>query len=199
MFPCVFIKSTSAILNHYFFKKSVIFSHCLLGLEQISKFAFMCFYWQVVLTELSEGAVAYVHHFVLYDICARGFVRPYCLAYVMKNHAELMALYEKLTAMFSLVSRLFHFGNALSFINDLILRLEHLSHLKRVLGEKTYDIFVDDEMLTESQKKSITAQALDDAMYQLHQLVNIFKSYIESSSFSDHRVLFEQRYKEVLH
>jgi len=108
-----------------------------------------------------------------------------------------MAMYEKLSAMFSLVSRLFHFGNALSFINDLILRLEHLSHLKLVLGEKTHDIFVDDQMLTESQKKAITAQALDDAMYQLHQLINIFKSYVESSAFSDHRDLFNQRYREV--
>ena len=82
-------------------------------------------------------------------------------------------MYEKLCTMFSLVSGLFHFGNALSFINDLILRLEHLSHLKKVLSEKSYDISVDDKVLTESQKSAITSKALDDAMYQLHQLVII--------------------------
>ena len=101
----------------------------------------------MVLTEQSEGAVAYVHHFVLYDICARGFVRPFCLSYVMKNHAELLSMYEKICTMFTLVSGLFHFGNALSFINDLMLRLEHLQHLKKVLAEKSYDIFVDDKVL----------------------------------------------------
>ena len=142
--------------------------------------------------------MAYVHHFVLYDICARGFVRPYCLAYVMKNHTELLAMYEKLCTMFSLVSGLFHFGNALSFINDLILRLQHLSHLKRVLCEKSYDIFVDEIALTESQKNSITSKALDDAMHQLHQLIRIFRSYVESEIFFDHRKLFQDRYQETL-
>lgn len=156
------------------------------------------FILQVILTELSEGAVAYVHHFVLYDICARGFVRPYCLAYVMKNHAVLLSMYEKLCTMFSLVSGLFHFGNALSFINDLILRLQHLSHLKRVLCEKSYDIFVDEIALTESQKNSITSKALDDAMHQLHQLIRIFRSYVESEMFFDHRKLFQDRYQETL-
>ena len=142
--------------------------------------------------------MAYVHHFVLYDICARGFVRPYCLSYVMKNHAELLSMYEKLCTMFSLVSGLFHFGNALNFINDLILRLEHLSHLKKVLREKCYDILVDEKALTESQKSSITVKALDDAMYQLHQLIIIFKSYVESEMFIDHRELFNNRYQETL-
>ena len=150
------------------------------------------------MTEQSEGAVAYVHHFVLYDICARGFVRPYCLAYVMENHTELLSVYEKLCTMFSLVTSLFHFGNALSFISDLILRLEHLSHLKRVLNEKSYVIFVDEIALTESQKKSITSKALDDAMHQLHQLIRIFKSYVESEMFVDHRELFQDRYLETL-
>ncbi|XP_066910195.1 guanine nucleotide exchange protein smcr8a-like [Clytia hemisphaerica] len=153
---------------------------------------------QVVLTEQSEGAVAYVHHFVLYDICARGFVRPFCLSYIMKNHAELLSMYEKICTMFTLVSGLFHFGNALSFINDLMLRLQHLQHLKKVLAEKSYDIFVDDKVLTESQKNAITIKALDDAMYQLHQLIIIFKSYVEGTSFVDHRGLFNERYRDIL-
>lgn len=147
---------------------------------------------------MSEGAVAYVHHFVLYDICARGFVRPFCLAYITKHHSNLMSIFERLKSIFSMVSMLFHFGNALSFINDIMLRLHHLVHLKNVLTDQVCDVFVDDVMLTEPQKKGITNKALDEAMKQLEGLMEIFQKYVEENTFDEHRELFSTRYNEMM-
>lgn len=147
---------------------------------------------------MSEGAVAYVQHFVLYDICARGFVRPFCLAYITKHHSELMLIFEKLQSVFSLVSTLFHFGNALSFINDIMLRLHHLVHLKNVLTDQVCDVFVDNVMLTEPQKKGITTKALDEATGQLEGLMAIFQKYVEEGTFNEHRDLFSPRYSNLI-
>ena len=64
----------------------------------------------MVLTKLSERAV-YVHHFVLYDIGARGYVGPFCLAFIMDNYSELLSGLDQIMRYFCTVSLLFHFGN----------------------------------------------------------------------------------------
>lgn len=153
---------------------------------------------QVVLTESKEGAVAYVHHFVLYDICARGFVRPYCLAYITRNHTELMAKFNDLLGYFQTVSSLYHFGNTLNFLLDLSLRMKHLRELKEALQCSTKDICIDGKTLTQSQKESISLSSLDESMQQLKELTLIFKDYCERDMFQEHRDIFRQRYKEIL-
>lgn len=35
---------------------------------------------------LKNGCVLQVHHFTLYDLAGRGYVRPFCLAYVTPDY-----------------------------------------------------------------------------------------------------------------
>ena len=150
-----------------------------------------------MLTEASEGAVAYVHHFVLYDIRARGFVRPYCLAYVCRNHTRLMELYESLFQCFSLVSSVFHFGNAMNFLNDLVSRSEYLLYLSAVLKDDSSTIYTDDKLLTPSQKEALCESDIDASITQLVELHQQFLLYLDRPMFSEHRELFENEYKQT--
>jgi guanine nucleotide exchange protein SMCR8 len=43
----------------------------------------------VLQTPVIPGVHAYVHYFTLYDIHARGFVRPMCLAFVSRDRSKL--------------------------------------------------------------------------------------------------------------
>jgi len=154
---------------------------------------------QVVLTELTEGAVAYVHHFVLYDICARGFVRPFCLAYITHNYNELMTIFDQILQYFSTVSLLLHFGNAINFIDDITLRLKYLHQLVDIVTHETFDIYVDDKPLTDSQKKCITSDTLHELIKQLSELKEIFIQYILKGTFSEHQKIFHAKFQKVIY
>lgn len=90
---------------------------------------------QVFLMEPSEGAVAYIHYFTLYDIHARGYVRPYCVAYVTNEHSKIMSNFALFRDYFSRVSAYFKYGNAMVFLDDLQRRLDYLYYTKRKLSE----------------------------------------------------------------
>lgn len=45
-----------------------------------------------------------MQYFTLYDIKARGFVRPFCFGYVTKDHVKLETNLEKLISHFNKVS-----------------------------------------------------------------------------------------------
>ena len=85
---------------------------------------------QVVFTIPSEDATAYVHHFTLYDIHARGYVRPVCMSYVTRDHGKIMAHFDGLLSAFSSVSSLLKTGNQLVFLRDLEHRLKDLKLTK---------------------------------------------------------------------
>lgn len=55
---------------------------------------------QILQTHVSHGRHAYVHYFTLYDLRARGFVRPLCLAYVSSNHLKLHNIFPHLRDQF---------------------------------------------------------------------------------------------------
>uniref|UniRef100_A0A8D3E819 Smith-Magenis syndrome chromosome region, candidate 8b n=1 Tax=Scophthalmus maximus TaxID=52904 RepID=A0A8D3E819_SCOMX len=54
---------------------------------------------------------AYVHHVTLYDLEARGMVRPFCMAYVCSDQAKLMENFSELSACFSQASDSLKTGN----------------------------------------------------------------------------------------
>lgn len=78
---------------------------------------------QMFLSEKKEGVHAYVHHFTLYDIHARGFVRPFCMCYISRCKRKMYAFLDHLMDEFTKVSRLFRHGNRISFLQDLEQRL----------------------------------------------------------------------------
>ncbi|CAG5127864.1 unnamed protein product, partial [Candidula unifasciata] len=88
---------------------------------------------QVVVSDTEAGVFAFVHHLVLYDNTARGFVRPYCIAFITTDQRKLMRFYEELSWKFKKVARFLKYGNKMVFVGDLERHLKDLEYTKNVL------------------------------------------------------------------
>ncbi|KAJ8027515.1 Guanine nucleotide exchange protein SMCR8 [Holothuria leucospilota] len=88
-----------------------------------------------VIIEDEENIHAYVHHFTLYDLHARGYVRPFCMAYITPDKNKLFSYLERLMSKFRSVSQLFRSGNLHLFKKDLDCRLADLVFTKGALCE----------------------------------------------------------------
>ncbi|XP_070811265.1 guanine nucleotide exchange protein SMCR8 [Pituophis catenifer annectens] len=131
---------------------------------------------QVVLGDSKAGAFAYVHHLTLYDLEARGFVRPFCLAYVSADERKVMRLFPELAAQFSGASEGLKDGNRRAFARELEKKLHDLDYTRAVLHRET-----------ELQKRSLakgcyTSRAIEKA----NELASVEKAIIE------HRDLLRQ-------
>ncbi|XP_067675882.1 guanine nucleotide exchange protein smcr8a-like [Haliotis asinina] len=91
---------------------------------------------QVVISEDKDGVYSFVHHFVLYDNEARGFVRPFCMAYVTSERRKIMTFYEELSAQFRKAARFLKYGNRMVFVRDLDRYLSDLDFTKGHLRMK---------------------------------------------------------------
>ncbi|KAM6299157.1 guanine nucleotide exchange protein SMCR8 [Aegotheles albertisi] len=124
---------------------------------------------KVVLGDSKEGAFAYVHHLTLYDLEARGFVRPFCMAYISADEHKIMQQFQELSAEFSRASECLKTGNRKAFANELEKKLKDLDYTRTVLHTET-----------EIQKKAndkgyYTTQAIEKA----NELASVEKSIIE--------------------
>ncbi|NWX92645.1 SMCR8 protein, partial [Nothoprocta pentlandii] len=124
---------------------------------------------KVVLGDSKEGAFAYVHHLTLYDLEARGFVRPFCMAYISADEHKIMQQFQELSAEFSKASECLKTGNRKAFASELEKKLKDLDYTRTVLHNET-----------EIQKKSndkgyYTTQAIEKA----NELASVEKSIIE--------------------
>lgn len=88
---------------------------------------------KVVLGDSSERAYAYVHHFTLYDLEARGFVRPFCMAYVSSEEEKIMHCFRELSAEFSKASECLKTGNRKNFANEVDRKLSDLEYTRLTL------------------------------------------------------------------
>ncbi|KAJ3601445.1 hypothetical protein NHX12_032413 [Muraenolepis orangiensis] len=91
---------------------------------------------RVVLGDSKEGAFAYVHHLTLYDLEARGFVRPFCMAYVSADERKIMMQFEELTHRFSQASECLKTGNRRAFAKELQRKLQDLEYTRFVLRKE---------------------------------------------------------------
>lgn len=89
----------------------------------------------VIIEDKEENIHAYVHHFTLYDLHARGYVRPFCMAYITPDKNKLFSYLERLMSKFRSVSQLFRSGNLHLFKKDLDCRLADLVFTKGALCE----------------------------------------------------------------
>ncbi|XP_035253543.1 guanine nucleotide exchange protein smcr8a-like [Anguilla anguilla] len=129
---------------------------------------------KVVLGDSKEGAFAYVHHLTLYDLEARGFVRPFCMAYISADERKIMQQFQELSAEFSKASECLKTGNRKAFASELVKKLKDLEYTRTVLHKET-----------ELQKKNsgcYSTQVIDKA----NELANVEKSIYE------HRDLLRQ-------
>ncbi|XP_007939653.1 guanine nucleotide exchange protein SMCR8 [Orycteropus afer afer] len=123
----------------------------------------------VVLGDSKEGAFAYVHHLTLYDLEARGFVRPFCMAYISADQHKIMQQFQELSAEFSKASECLKTGNRKAFAGELEKKLKDLDYTRTVLHTET-----------EIQKKAndkgfYSSQAIEKA----NELASVEKSIIE--------------------
>lgn len=81
---------------------------------------------RVVLGDSKEGAFAYVHHLTLYDLEARGYVRPFCMAYVSADERKIMLQFKELSLRFSQASECLKAGNRRAFAKELQRKLRDL-------------------------------------------------------------------------
>lgn len=88
---------------------------------------------KVVLGDSREGAYAYVHHLTLYDLEARGFVRPFCMAYMSSEKEKIMHCFRGLSAEFSKASECLKTGNRKNFANEVDKKLSDLEYTRLVL------------------------------------------------------------------
>ncbi|XP_018555295.1 guanine nucleotide exchange protein smcr8b [Lates calcarifer] len=92
---------------------------------------------KVILGDSAEDAFAYVHHVTLYDLEARGMVRPFCMAYVCSDQAKLMENFSELSTCFSLASDSLKTGNRQAFSMELQRKLQELEYTRLTLLQET--------------------------------------------------------------
>ncbi|KAM8824077.1 guanine nucleotide exchange protein smcr8a [Synchiropus picturatus] len=91
---------------------------------------------RVVLGDSKEGAFAYVHHLTLYDLEARGFVRPFCMAYISADERKIMLQFQELSLRFSQASECLKTGNRRAFAKEIQRKLQDLEYTHSVLQKE---------------------------------------------------------------
>ncbi|KAL8175321.1 UNVERIFIED_CONTAM: Guanine nucleotide exchange protein smcr8 [Gekko kuhli] len=124
---------------------------------------------KVVLGDSKEGAFAYVHHLTLYDLEARGFVRPFCMAYISADEHKIMQMFQELSVEFSKASECLKTGNRKAFANELEKKLKDLNYTRTVLHNET------EVQKKNNEKGYYSTQAIEKA----NELASVEKSIIE--------------------
>ncbi|XP_017309957.1 guanine nucleotide exchange protein smcr8a [Ictalurus punctatus] len=122
---------------------------------------------KVVLGDSKEGAFAYVHHLTLYDLEARGFVRPFCMAYISADERKIMQQFRLLSSGFSRASECLKSGNRKAFANELENKLSDLEYTRSVLHKETE--------LQKTNSGCYSTQVIEKA----NELANVEKSIYE--------------------
>ena len=83
----------------------------------------------------SACVAACVRHFTLYDVEARGFVRPFCLAYVSYDAHKPVDLFAALAARFAHVTALLKRSNLNAFKHDLTQRCADIAYTRDLFAK----------------------------------------------------------------
>lgn len=85
---------------------------------------------QVMRKNVFPDVHVFMQYFTLYDLKARGFVRPFCFGYVTKDHTKLDKCANYFIAEFGKVTAVLEYCNRQWFSEELKLYLEKLQHAK---------------------------------------------------------------------
>ncbi|XP_060068355.1 guanine nucleotide exchange protein smcr8a-like [Ylistrum balloti] len=147
---------------------------------------------QVILSENSKCVYAFVHHFVLFDKQARGYVRPFAVSYVTNDQRKLVCFYEELSSHLKKVARYFKYGNRMVFKNDVdryLMDLEYtkaqeLPHYRTVMNNTQASSGVSEKELLQNLK------TLESVITEVKSILNTI-----CASMTDKRL--EQRFSRL--
>ncbi|KAM4595759.1 guanine nucleotide exchange protein smcr8b [Fundulus diaphanus] len=130
----------------------------------------------VILGDSAEDAFAYVHHLTLYDLEARGMVRPFCMAYVCSDQTKLMENFSELSECFSQASDSLKTGNRQAFSAELQRKLQELEYRRWTLLQET-DLQKTADGATEAEGRSDELEALEHSIRNHRELLRQVTSY----------------------
>ncbi|TMS23120.1 Guanine nucleotide exchange protein smcr8a [Larimichthys crocea] len=131
---------------------------------------------KVILGDSGEDAFAYVHHMTLYDLEARGMVRPFCMAYVCSDQAKLMENFCELSTCFSQASDSLKTGNRQAFSMELQRKLQELEYTRLCLLQEAERPRMENG-LTEVGGKSDELEAVERSILNHRDLLRQVTSY----------------------
>ncbi|XP_067352946.1 guanine nucleotide exchange protein smcr8b isoform X2 [Channa argus] len=126
---------------------------------------------KVILGDSADDAFAYVHHLTLYDLEARGMVRPFCMAYVCSDQAKLVENFCELSTCFSQASESLKTGNRQAFSMELQRKLQELEYKRMNLLQETANGF------TEAGDNAVELEAVELAILNHRDLLCQVTSY----------------------
>ncbi|XP_077976951.1 guanine nucleotide exchange protein smcr8a-like [Glandiceps talaboti] len=163
---------------------------------------------QIVLEEEKERAHAYVHHFTLYDTEARGFVRPFCMAYVTPDRRKIMDNFEELLKEFRKVSNYFKYGNRLIFVKDLEHTIEDLQYTKEVFNNYHREVTKTPEQDNPYKHTGsdiyeyfmyATEETFDHQIEELKNMLNAIKPLLTNTKLEDRFKRLEEKARRGKH
>ncbi|XP_037797892.1 uncharacterized protein LOC119593059 [Penaeus monodon] len=90
----------------------------------------VCADTQMVQQDIEPGIHVYVHYFTLYDVRARGFVRPMCLSYISSDSRKLLHYFSHLRLLFSKATKYLKLSNLTRFTNEMQELITDLEYTK---------------------------------------------------------------------
>ncbi|KAK2958089.1 hypothetical protein BLNAU_7016 [Blattamonas nauphoetae] len=89
-----------------------------------------------ILIDEGEKIFAYIHHFTLSDVFARGFARPLALTYMTTTKQKLFFLQEKIRVEFLKITQALQASNWITLRRDIIIRIRDLRHTYLTLVDR---------------------------------------------------------------
>ncbi|GAB6030985.1 Guanine nucleotide exchange protein smcr8 [Chamberlinius hualienensis] len=146
---------------------------------------------QVILSSITEEFHAFSNYFNLYDISARGFVRPICIAYITTNKRKLVDFFDSLRISILSVSRCLKYGNRKQFLQDLHLyhhdlQLAKDNYMTKCL-EKTKDVCADDlsKLNTKHPREFSVINQFAENITEAQQLLSIDKPILDDECMAN--------------
>ncbi|XP_055889599.1 guanine nucleotide exchange protein SMCR8-like isoform X3 [Biomphalaria glabrata] len=139
---------------------------------------------QVLISDTELGIHAFVHHLILYDNTARGFVRPYCITYITTEQRKLLHFYEDISLQFKKAARYLKYGNKIVFVGDLERHLKDLEHTKGYLLNQVSKMRLKDDLnenqVNEARKNAEnemyrTLQTIRQSSTEIKEIISILK------------------------
>ncbi|GFS21940.1 smith-Magenis syndrome chromosomal region candidate 8 [Elysia marginata] len=156
---------------------------------------------QVVYSDLELGVFAFVHHLVLFDNTARGFVRPYCIAYITSQQRKIMSFYEEISWQMKKAARYLKYGNRMVFVGDLERHLKDLDHTKGFLLNQVSKMRLKDSDSGDGQEIRKNAEAelykglqtIRQSSMEIKEILSILKPLLSDRRLEARFKVLEER------